>query len=37
MSINLAIPVPEKMEKGLGGSRIQGEKNSFALNPCIFK
>jgi hypothetical protein len=37
MSIILAIPVPEKIEKGLDGSRIQGEKYSFNLNPCIFK
>jgi len=37
MSNDLATPVPEKMEKGFEGSRIEGEKYSFSLNPCIFK
>jgi len=37
MSTNLAIPVPENIEKEFDGSRIQEEKYSFTLNPCIFK
>jgi len=37
MSIILATPVPEKRGKGFEGSRIEGKKYSFALNPCIFK
>jgi len=40
MSTDLAIPVPENTEKGVGESRIQdssGEKYSSSPIPCIFR
>jgi hypothetical protein len=41
MSTNLAIPVPENIEKGLEGSRMQGFKwkksSFFNPNPLILE